>query len=41
MKRSLSRWLLALSGAVALGFLPAQHALAQTTKKAQDRKSVV
>ena len=35
MKRSLSRWLLALSGAVALGFLPAQHALAQTTKKAQ------
>ncbi len=35
MKRSLSRWLLALGGAVTLSFLPAQHALAQATKKAQ------
>ncbi|MFN3887137.1 MAG: type II asparaginase [Aquabacterium sp.] len=35
MKRSLSRWLLALGSAVTLSFLPAQHALAQATKKAQ------
>ena len=35
MNHPLSRWLTAVGAALALGFVPAQHALAQAAKKAQ------